>query len=828
MSLSISLLPVAACIAAIVIISGDCALSPPVSAIARAEAALNGLLVYFTQQESSAGALPPLKGCPCYTCAGVECRIPKCMFCSAQKDDPCPTKTTAGCYTTKKKSCLCNRPPGPVPPNATSPAQFFFACGQIGGLAPRDKSIGYGSCQCELDWPSACVACYRWWSAIALEACVNFVIESGMALNVSLAARIMHIAESMWIHSPYNADWNAEATAVFIDDFAWYSLAYLRVYDLTKDDKWRQRAAAIHDWAWQYGYDKRNRRGSTTDECGGFWWSLDKLQHFKDSITIVEVLHSAAKLATNITPAANRSHYLDSAVSIWNWIFEFDNGKGLLAPNGIMSTGAQPELCCSANSAANNSLGQKCVNSGIPGMTYNHGLLMSSAALLYNVTGKEEYLSRATAFLNAAYENLTNSDGSVRDLQRGARAAASTSAECGAAYGDPGSDFFSFKGIFVTHLHYFAETLNKSGVFTKYMHAKVLSIVANSSNNVWEKSIVNPPFKSDDACGSSAVESSCNVAPKYPKFHWWWTSSNVSIETPPNPSMWFAKTSGLYCSYNTSSVIHWKGELSTEAECKERCVNASYANCTKYMFTYSTSAQENAGQCPCFACSGTPCYQPHCQYCNPQPKGCPKKTSQGCYTTAKAGCTCTGGKPASNCWLYKVIPPTGFNREGGQSCGFYSYSYSVAARRPFSPPVDAMTSCKGRCGSNVSRFEGNSSMLCYCDSVCSNHLDCCLDYVDYCLPAAQQNPTCLNHCSLANVTVSHPIKGGGYCYCDSGCQNVFTDNNSYGGCCGDYIWHCGGGKQDQLCLDARTQTQAVSLFVAHHALNKTVVSDWQR
>eukprot|EP00118_Oscarella_pearsei_P021414 m.240067 g.240067 ORF g.240067 m.240067 type:complete len:120 (+) comp40192_c0_seq8:763-1122(+) len=108
---------------------------------------------------------------------------------------------------------------------------------------------------------------------------------------------------------------DASITPAFVDDFAWYSLAYLRMFDLTGGDKWRQRAAAIHDWAYKYGYDRRQRNNSV-EQCGGFWWNLQIWKRFKNSIRIVEVLHIAARLTTTITPAVNRSHYLDSAISI--------------------------------------------------------------------------------------------------------------------------------------------------------------------------------------------------------------------------------------------------------------------------------------------------------------------------------------------------------------------------------------------------------------------------------------------------------------------------------------------------------------------------------
>lgn len=42
------------------------------------------------------------------------------------------------------------------------------------------------------------------------------------------------VADMIYAHSPYNANWNATATCTFIDDFSWYGIAYLRVYEWLK------------------------------------------------------------------------------------------------------------------------------------------------------------------------------------------------------------------------------------------------------------------------------------------------------------------------------------------------------------------------------------------------------------------------------------------------------------------------------------------------------------------------------------------------------------------------------------------------------------------
>ena len=97
--------------------------------------------------------------------------------------------------------------------------QFFFACGQIGG---GTSGSDYGQCGCVN--PSACVSCYRWWDAVALESVATYGIYRDTRNNSETPSII-------FAHSPYNADWNATATCTFIDDFSWYGIAYLRVYE---------------------------------------------------------------------------------------------------------------------------------------------------------------------------------------------------------------------------------------------------------------------------------------------------------------------------------------------------------------------------------------------------------------------------------------------------------------------------------------------------------------------------------------------------------------------------------------------------------------------
>ena len=97
--------------------------------------------------------------------------------------------------------------------------EFFFACGQIGG-ADRGQA-----CTCENS--VSCTACYRWWDAVAMESIATY----GIYMN---STNYSKIADTIFAHSPYNSNWPADTRCTFIDDFAWYGIAYLRIYEWLK------------------------------------------------------------------------------------------------------------------------------------------------------------------------------------------------------------------------------------------------------------------------------------------------------------------------------------------------------------------------------------------------------------------------------------------------------------------------------------------------------------------------------------------------------------------------------------------------------------------
>ena len=97
--------------------------------------------------------------------------------------------------------------------------KFWFACGSIGQLG----NVGLDQCSCYN--PNTCLNCYRWWSAVSLEA----VATHGIYMNTT---NYSTVADTIFDHSPYNANWKPQNA--FIDDFLWYGITYLRVYEWLK------------------------------------------------------------------------------------------------------------------------------------------------------------------------------------------------------------------------------------------------------------------------------------------------------------------------------------------------------------------------------------------------------------------------------------------------------------------------------------------------------------------------------------------------------------------------------------------------------------------
>ena len=103
---------------------------------------------------------------------------------------------------------------------------FFFSCGQIGGNGEDWKR-----CSCSND--ASCINCYHWWDAVSVESLATY----GLYTNTTNHS---DVPEVVFDHSPYNANWDGVNFFTFVDDFAWFGIAYLRVFEWLKVSKYFQ------------------------------------------------------------------------------------------------------------------------------------------------------------------------------------------------------------------------------------------------------------------------------------------------------------------------------------------------------------------------------------------------------------------------------------------------------------------------------------------------------------------------------------------------------------------------------------------------------------
>ena len=281
----------------------------------------------------------------------------------------------------------------------------------------------------------------------------------------------------------------------------------------------------------------------------------------------MEMLHFSAKLA-HMFPKNNS--YLSDAEKVWNWIYSFNGGRGIFTGTNLISTGLIPENCCNSTSRNPSRI---CYNSKLSGTSYNQGLFLSAAAYLYVVTEDKTYLEAGLKLLEAVVDNYTTSDGVLLDEMRSAQ---TYQFQC-IGGSDPGGDWYSFNGIFVLHLAYFADILKAKDALTSAQLMTIKKLVETTSDAAWNRSALWPPFnKVNDACNTG---NSGKIRSSYPKFHWWWNERVTQQIIPPDAGLYLEKT-GLRCVGNNTQL--WDGPVSSQDQCAQKCTKTK--KCAKYLY----------------------------------------------------------------------------------------------------------------------------------------------------------------------------------------------------------------------------------------------------
>ena len=434
------------------------------------------------------------------------------------------------------------------------------------------------------------------------------------------------------------------------------------------------------------------------------------------------MMHLGSRLAFMFP---NETRYVQSVEKIWEWFFGFDAGSGLFSDNNLLSTGAIPAKCC--NSSTRDPF-RKCHNSKIPGTSYNQGLLLSSSAYLYRTTGDKKYLNTGIRVLEAVLANFTTEEGILLDEPRSYQ---TYNYGCYGTTSDPGGDWYSFQGIMMLHLSYFTELLAETGALSAQMLLNIVKLTNATSDSAWRKSSVWPPFTLNDACNTNGLSANSS----YPKFHWWWNANVVHQTMPPDPQLFFHKTT-LRCFGNETQL--WEGTVTDEDTCKAKCMNNS--SCSKYLFKQYETSGLNCWLWP---------YNRTNHVCN----GTDLNYNVG-FKRPVGNATCfgrCGSKDPQN--VAHGVCYCDANCAQHRDCCL-DYAETCQPNEPIS--------CKGLCNTVQTRpLIGGG--YCWCFDGCNpwftdNNSDgsCCLDYPEQCLGVSM--PTCLDarsQGSALNLFLAH-------------------------------------------------------------------------
>ncbi|WP_058189043.1 glycoside hydrolase family 76 protein [Terracidiphilus gabretensis] len=193
----------------------------------------------------------------------------------------------------------------------------------------------------------------------------------------------------------------------YYDDEGWWALAWIDVYDITRDPRYLHMSASIfEDMA----------KGWDTNCSGGIWWSKER--KYKNAISNELFLSVAAHLLTREKNKKLQAHYLDWANREWEWF----SHTGMINSDHLINDG----------------LDAQCANNHRTTWSYNQGVILGGLSELYTRTHDSSLLAQASSIVAATLTSpiLVDAHGILHDP---------CEPNCG-------GDGTQFKGIFARNL----------------------------------------------------------------------------------------------------------------------------------------------------------------------------------------------------------------------------------------------------------------------------------------------------------------------------------------------------------------------------------------
>ncbi|KAI0998609.1 hypothetical protein K3495_g9587 [Podosphaera aphanis] len=223
----------------------------------------------------------------------------------------------------------------------------------------------------------------------------------------------------------------------FYDDQLWWALAWIRVFDVTKNITYLETAAKIFD-------DSKQVWGQTP--CSGLWW--DK-KHTEVGAVVNELYFTtASKLANRMPSDPSPGYYLEEAMKAFTWFRD----SGLINEQNLI----------------NNALDLKtCTNDGNYVFSYNQGIILSGLVELTWATNDNQYADLAHTLASAAIGAMTDSEGILHE-------------PCETGWCN--SDMEQFKGIFSRNLHFL---YNRDPTIPEDKAILYKDFLQRNANSIW-------------------------------------------------------------------------------------------------------------------------------------------------------------------------------------------------------------------------------------------------------------------------------------------------------------------------------------------------------
>ncbi|KAJ2955888.1 hypothetical protein NQZ79_g8175 [Umbelopsis isabellina] len=293
----------------------------------------------------------------------------------------------------------------------------------------------------------------------------------------------MSVVESVWYGAQYyNLNYNNNTAGLaqlqqqptpavngsffddYYDDEGWWAMAWIKVYDMTQDQRYLDAAINIFsDMITGYG----------VSSCGGVLWG--KGQAYVSAISNELFLATAASLANRVN-STDKQYYLDWAAKEWTW-FE---------SSGLWNS----------NNTINDGLLDNCGNNGATVWSYNQGMIIG-ALVEYNKANPNSSLIDTAHTVAQAAINQLSVDGILHDA-------------CEPTCGD-GTDDGQFKGIFIRNLSRL-QAVSPMALYQSYIANNSASIWANDRGSdgihgeIWSGPVTLPNMVSHSSALDCLVE----------------------------------------------------------------------------------------------------------------------------------------------------------------------------------------------------------------------------------------------------------------------------------------------------------------------------------